>query len=134
MRQTVRCAVERREDGSTLEWRGRDTVVRQTSPNDAISFCERPIEVPARSVKSERNVAGNRVVQTRSELVHRSLLLGYRRELLVVDDYRGQCIVRGLRRLCRDRCDRFSGIPHAISSQYRMLRHDDHAWSDPIAG
>src|SRR5262245_49668194 len=85
MRQVVRSVVELRQDGSTLEGCSDDAVVGETPPNDAISFCERTIDVSAGAAKSERDVAGDRVVQTWRALIDRSLLFGHRRDLLVVN-------------------------------------------------
>src|SRR5262245_11148075 len=88
MRQVVRSVVEVRQGGSTLERCGGDAVVGETPPNHAISFRERTIDVSPGPVKSKRNVAGDRVVQTWRALVDRSLLFGHCSELVVVDNAR----------------------------------------------
>src|SRR5262249_60523497 len=91
MRQAIRSAIEVRQDSSTLERRSSDTVVGETPPNDAISFCKRSIDVPAGPVKAERNITGDGVVQAWRPLFDRNFLIGHRGELLVINRDSFQC-------------------------------------------
>src|SRR5262245_26509779 len=90
MRQSVRSVVEGRQDCSALERSGRDAAVRQTSPDDALSFGEGAIDMSTRPAKPERDVTGNRIVQTRRAFIDRGLLSRNGGERLVLNGDRLQ--------------------------------------------
>ena len=71
-------------------------------------------------------------MQDGSPFPHRRLLVGDRRQLLVRNLDCRNSVLRGVDSFGRDRCDRFSDIPDAISCKHWMQRYYIHAWSGPV--